>query len=138
MPRSIDLTKTLLTLEPDDAVILSHRTRYVQFLRGEDALFVESVDNEFLPDDDQLDQAAEQALIDLGWRPPGDADNWNTELPWPAPDQQTVTQVADLVLRTLQEVHRISVDELSYEAFNTRTGTSHVPPGLEQLPASGS
>jgi hypothetical protein len=90
--------------------------RYIQALATKGRLSVESVSNQSLgrscADEHGLDPADHTHLVRLGWLPPdGHSPNWQRHVsePWPWP----ASMVAELVVRTLVEVHRTSLDELA-------------------------
>lgn len=89
--------------------------RYLQALAKGGALYLESVSNESLgptcASEHGLTAADHARLVRLGWLPPDDdSPNRHRDFrePWPWP----ASMVAELFVRTLVEVHDVSLDEL--------------------------
>ena len=81
--------------------------RFVQALTFDADLHVESVEDQFLPDDEQLTDTEGARLAALGWEPPSaDAGrvNWQVRCDEPV----DVHAVADLLLATLIDVHGLT------------------------------
>jgi len=78
--------------------------RFVQALTFDADLHVESVEDQFLPDDEQLTEAEVQRLRELGWLAPDAAArlvNWRVDFEPPV----DVHAAADLLVSTLVDVH---------------------------------
>jgi len=125
------LVGVLAALAEDEFLVLSSKRRahVVQFAAGgATGLRAETLSNAFLPPADQLDEARESALADLGWQRPthtpeqadlgeGDPDgspNWYRD--WPAPPP--FAEVAELAVRTWRDVlGAVHPGRLHYRAF---------------------
>ena len=105
-------------LARDDCYLIidaPHHHRYVQVLVKNGCLYAESASNDSLGTtcaaEHGLSHADHAHLIRLGWLPPNDdSPNWHRAItePWPWP----ASMVAELLVRTLVEVHDIRLDEL--------------------------
>jgi hypothetical protein len=109
--------------------------RYVQGLIDRHGHFtIEAVSNDSLGEpcakEHPITDADHATLVRLGWLPPNeDTPNWHRQIDWefhyPGP------LVAELLVRTLVEVHRATPDELELTVAH-----AHVPPSRTAVEAS--
>lgn len=136
------LALVLGTLQEDQflIVLLKGSNRYVQFAgQGHWGLRVECTSNQYLPDTEQLNEQRLARLIELGWHTPTGAAHESTPerdpdgspnhfVEWPA--QGSVTDLADLAVRTFAEVLGVAHPGfLEYEALDSQ-GQAQVFPEL--------
>ena len=101
------LFELLLRANGDDFIIVigdSEANYYTQCFAEEGSFWCEAVSNEFLNESDALNADQTSLLASLGWNPPGtDRPNW-----WCV--QQSVEDVAALMVRTLGDVYGVPLD----------------------------
>ena len=114
--------------------------RYVQVLAKHGRLAVESVSNGSLGTtcsaEHGLTADDEARLAWLGWRAPDDqSPNWYREFtePWPWP----ASMVAELLVRTLVEVHDVALDELAVTVHHAGNGGRHPVDALSVEESAG-
>lgn len=134
-----ELKVALGALEEDEVLILQIKgtNRFVQFAQqGSYGMRAESTSNYYLPEGEQLDEAADAALKELGWRAPtnlpddvgghrpdGSA-NYFLDLKRPAPLQA----LAELAVDTLRQVFGAEHPlDLQYQAFGPANVSIRLP-----------
>lgn len=139
-----NLDTALATLANQQFLVISTKrgNRFVQFARGPvengtSELRVETVSNEYLPEDGQLTKKQLADLAELGWTAPTHphkgptvahgSPNFFTDFEEPFP----CDRVAQLCVETLRGVHRVrSPRALEYRSFQEPGGVDVFLPGL--------
>ena len=116
------LARALSTLKQRQSISLHAGDLWVQFRALENGFHADAVSSGYLDDDRQLTPAQDEALQDLGWLPPIDADNigraenyyqdYSTPVPY--------ADIAALGVRSLTDVYGVTYpQELHYIAIDS-------------------
>ncbi|MBO2465247.1 TY-Chap domain-containing protein [Actinomadura violacea] len=112
-------------------------SRAIQFVQEDARLIAELSHNDYLDPDVWATPAGEEAIRELGWRPPArelGRDNWWDTLDWPATAAQ-YRELATKAVLGLRDGYRISSEApFYYHAWNERRGNEPVDLPLLGLP----
>ncbi|QKG23461.1 hypothetical protein ACTIVE_5104 [Actinomadura verrucosospora] len=113
------------------------QSRVIQFVQEDTTLIAELAHNDFLDPEFRATPAGEEAIRELGWRPPArelGRDNWWDTLDWPATTAQ-YRELATMAVLGLRDGYRISSEApFCYTAWNARKGNEPVHLPLLGLP----
>ncbi|QKG20068.1 TY-Chap domain-containing protein [Actinomadura verrucosospora] len=137
------LAEELTALEAGTLVVIYEAEREIEQARGiqfvqEDArLIAELSHNDYLDPEVWATPAGEEAIKELGWRPPATElgrDNWWETLDWPAATAQ-YQELARMAVLGLRDGYRISSEApFYYNAWNECRGNETVELPLLRLP----